>query len=94
MSLTRRTRRSGFTLVILGVLGAGFFWLTDPRYGPQVSHVAPIWYDPRHWLTVLRGSPGNLLDAANESAVATFIGLAGSALILLVGLWLTTRRTV
>ena len=94
MSLTRTTRRSGYTLVILGLLGAGFFWLTDPRHGPQVGRAAPVWYDPRHWLAVLRGSPGNLLDAANESAVATYIGLAASALILLVGLWLMTRRAV
>ena len=36
----------------------------------------------------------HLVDAANESTVATLVGLAGSALILLVGLYLMTRRTV
>ena len=92
MSLTRTTRRSGLTLILLGMLGAVFFWLTDPRYGPAVR--AGAWYDPRSWLAALRDAPANPIDAANEAAAATFVGLAGSAAVLLVGLWLLTRRTV
>ena len=37
MSLTRTTRRSGLTLVVLGLLGVVFFWVTDPRYGPGLT---------------------------------------------------------
>jgi hypothetical protein len=35
-----------------------------------------------------------LIDAANEASVATWVGIAGSAAVVLVGLWLLTRRTV
>jgi hypothetical protein len=31
--MPRDTRRSGLSLVLAGLLGAGFFWLTDPRWG-------------------------------------------------------------
>ena len=41
MSLIRTTRRSGLTLVVLGLLGAAFFWATDPRYGPRVQGGLP-----------------------------------------------------
>ena len=94
MSLTHTTRRSGFALVVLALLDAAFFWITDPRYGPAVRHTRDLWYDPRHWLLLLRGYPGNMVDAANESALATFIGLAVSALVLMVGLYLMSRRTI
>jgi len=94
MSLTRTTRRSGITLVVLGLLGAGFFWLTDPRCAWLASHPRGEWYDPRHWLALLRGSSGNLVDAAHESSVATLIGLGGAALVLIVGIYLMSRRTV
>ncbi len=93
MSLTRTTRRSGLTLILLGLVGAAFFWLTDPRYGPDLSLAMPL-YDPRHWLALLRGSPANPIDAANEAAVATAVGLAGSAFVLLVGFYLLSRRTI
>ena len=93
MSLTRTTRRSGLTLALLGVLGVAFFWLTDPKYGPVLGRGAG-WYDPRSWLSAMRGTPTNLIDAANEASVATWVGLAGSAAVLLVGLWLLARRAV
>ena len=38
--MTRVTRRSGVVLVVLGVLGGLYFWLTDPRYGPA-AHARP-----------------------------------------------------
>jgi len=28
-----RSRRSGFSLVLIGFLGGAFFWLTDPKLG-------------------------------------------------------------
>ena len=96
MSLTRTTRRSGLTLIVLGLLGAAFFWVTDPRFGPTVARAGarPAWYDPRSWLLAVRGSPANPVDAANDAAVATLFGFAGCACLLLVGLWLVTRKTV
>ncbi|MDB5296038.1 MAG: hypothetical protein JWO31_2021, partial [Phycisphaerales bacterium] len=55
MSLIRTTRRSGRTLIVLGAVGAAFFWLTDPRLGPEVSNQRRPAYDPRAWATTLRG---------------------------------------
>jgi hypothetical protein len=52
------------------------------------------WYSPRHWLALLRGSAGNMIDAARESALVTEIGLSGAALVLMVGIYLMSRRTV
>jgi hypothetical protein len=94
MSLTRTTRRSGFMLVVLGLLAAGFFWLTDPRCKWLAGIASASWYNPRHWLALLRGSSGNMVDAARESSVVTIIGLAGAALVLMVGVYLMSRRTV
>jgi len=94
MSLTRTTRRSGFILVVLGLLGAGFFWLTDPRCAWLAGLASAGWYSPRHWLALLRSSSGNMVDAAHESYVVTCIGLGGAALVLIVGLYLMSRRTV
>jgi hypothetical protein len=69
-------RRSGWILVLTGVLGIVFFLLTDPRYGP------------------LTRPAGNPVDAANEAFWGTAVGVAGSAVVLLIGLWLTLRRSV
>jgi hypothetical protein len=93
MSLTRTTRRSGLLLIVLGLLGVAFFWVTDPRYGPEVGS-GHGWYDPRSWIAAMRGNPTNPIDAANEATVATIVGLAGSLFVLLVGLWLLARRAV
>ena len=55
-----------------------FFYLTDPRWG---------------WLG--RHSAGeDAIDAVHRLAPGTMVGLAGSAIVLLVGLWLATRRAV
>jgi hypothetical protein len=70
-----KSRRSGFSLVLIGLLGVAFFWLTDPKYG---------W--PR-----LRGG-GNAIDAAHDAAIATYVGIIGCGLIVLIGLWLLARR--
>jgi hypothetical protein len=71
-----RSRRSGLSLVIAGVLGGGFFWLTDPRYG---------WVHP---------AGENLIDAANQARIGTLVGITGSAVVLIIGVWLLTRRAV
>jgi hypothetical protein len=94
MSMATATRRSGLTLLLLGLLGVVFFWVTDPHFGPAVHRLADpaARADWRHWLFVLRGSPDNAVDAANQALTGTIMGLVGSAVVLLVGLWLLTRR--
>ena len=91
MSLIRTTRRSGLTLLVLGLVGAAFFWVTDPRIGPNVSGKHGV-YDPRSWVAALRGKPANAIDAANEASVATYVGLAGSLSVLGIGMYLMSRR--
>lgn len=80
--------------MIFGLLGGLFFWVTDPHIGPK-GQGAPRPHhtvDWRHVLFVLRGSPDNLIDAANQALVGTVIGLVGSSAILATGCFLVTRR--
>jgi hypothetical protein len=74
--MTRDTKRSGVSLVLVGVIGILFFWLTDPRRG---------WLPPGE-------RAATMVDAIRQAAPGTVIGLAGSVLVLLIGLWLMTRR--
>ncbi|MDB5324730.1 MAG: hypothetical protein JWM57_299 [Phycisphaerales bacterium] len=69
--------RSAIGLVLLGILGGLFFWLTDPALGIA---------------TRLMDSSVNRIDAANQAAIGTYIGLAGSAVAVLVGMWSIWRR--
>ena len=75
--MRRFNRRSGYSLVVVGVLGVAFFWITDPRYG-----------------LALRWSPvgENPVDLANWHLPGTILGLAGSVLVLLIGLYLLSRK--
>ena len=34
----------------------------------------------------------NVVDAIRTGTIATYVGVAGSALVVLIGLWLVTRR--
>lgn len=70
----RPMKRSALTLVGLGLIGAFFFWLTDPRYG------------------LLKGPAATITDRANDSSIGTIVGIAGSMLVLITGLYLSTRR--
>ena len=74
--MARDSRRSGISLILAGMLGIAFFWLTDPRWG---------------YFGGDRAAPG-AIDAIQQASPGTFIGIAGSALVLLIGLWLMTRR--
>ena len=94
MSLARSTRRSGLTLLLLGMLGAAFFWVSDPGHWPNARAKPVGHFDWQYWLFVLRGSPQNLVDAANQAHISTEVGVAGSLMLLLVGLWLVTRRSL
>jgi hypothetical protein len=71
-----RSRRSGLSLVIAGVLGVGYFLATDPRHG------------------IIHSASANLIDAANEARMGTIVGIAGSVSVLIIGVWLLTRRAV
>ena len=92
--MTRSTRRSGAVLVVLGVVGAAYFWLTDPRFGPAGRAKPAGTIDVRHWLHVLRGSPDNVVDAANTAWLVTLVGVAGSLAVLAIGAWLMRRPAV
>ena len=70
-------KRSGWTLVLAGLVGALYFWLTDPRFGIV-----------RRW-----GTTDNAIDAANEASMGTLVGVAGSVIVLLIGLWLSWRKS-
>lgn len=71
-----RVRRSAWSLVVLGLIGVAFFWLTDPTLGVEPLRVAG----------------GNVIDLARETRPGTFVGIAGSVATLLLGLFLATRR--
>ncbi len=92
--MTRATRRSGIVLAVLGLAGGLFFWLTDPRLGPQGRPQPQGGADVRHWLYELRGSADNPVDAANTAWLGTAVGIAGSAAVLATGVWLLTRKAV
>ncbi len=73
-------KRSGLLLIFCGVVGLAFFLLTDPKMFP--ARIGPMgWRD-------------NLVDAVQDAQYGTAIGLAGSAVILGIGLWLVLRRSV
>ena len=94
MSMARATRQSAFALLLVGLAGAVFFWATDPRFGPPV-HQHPVGHmDWQYWLFVLRGSPDNVIDAANQALMSTVVGVAGCMALVLVGLWLLMRRAL
>ncbi|HSZ56836.1 MAG TPA: hypothetical protein VK797_14300 [Tepidisphaeraceae bacterium] len=93
MTMSPATRRSGLAFLLLGMLGVLFFWVTDPRFGPEVHRSASGTMDWRYALFVLRGSPENVIDAANQIWLSTVVGFAGSLALLAVGFWLLTRRS-
>lgn len=69
------TRRSGLSLVVIGIMGVLFFLFTDPHYG---------------WLS-RPGAGGNLIDHANEMFVGTVVGIVASLVIFMTGVWLMSR---
>ncbi len=69
-------KRSGLVLALAGVAGVGFFWVTDPTIGLG-----------GRWMT-----NENVVDVSREAIFPTFVGLAGSIIVLFIGIWLATRR--
>jgi hypothetical protein len=68
---------SNLFLVLAGLLGVAFFWLTDPELG-LADHVM--------------SSTLNRIDAANQAWPGTVIGIVGSAVIALTGIWLLVKQ--
>lgn len=73
--MTRDTRRSGVSLILVGMAGCAFFVLTDPRWSPFRGDASPT-----------------VIDAIRQAGPGTLVGLVGSAVVALIGLWLITRR--
>lgn len=46
--------------------------------------------DPRYGL--LKGSAATITDRANDASIGTIVGICGSLVVLVIGLYLTTRR--
>jgi len=65
-------------LILAGLAGAAFFLLTDPRVG---------------WLGSSRNVSENVIDAIRNGSTATWVGLIGSAVVAVIGLWLMSRRS-
>src|SRR5687767_8373243 len=72
-----RFSRSNLILIVTGLLCLAFFWATDPAIG-IADHVMP---------------PGlNRIDAANQARPGTYIGIVGSAGVILTGIWLLMKQ--
>jgi hypothetical protein len=76
--MTQSTRTSGYWLILAGLVGLAFFYFTDPRWG---------------WLG-RRSAGDDVIDLAHQLAPGSIVGLAGASFILLIGIWLATRRSV
>jgi hypothetical protein len=65
-------------LTLLGLMCVAFFWMTDPRLGLGDS---------------LDGDANtNVVEAMHALWPGTLVGLAGSGMVVLIGLWLGVRR--
>jgi hypothetical protein len=62
------------SLVLVGLAGVLFFWLTDETDGWSP------WAEPA------------TIDQANQALAGTVIGIVGSVTVLVIGLWLMTRK--
>jgi hypothetical protein len=88
-------RRPSLLLTLAGVASSIFFLATDPRSGisARLTGTGPL--DPAHRLHVLIrtlfGEP--TVDAVHQATIPTLIGLAGSLVIILIGLRLLTRKS-
>jgi len=67
--MPKRNRRSGFSLVLVGLAGAAFFWYTDARHGLALrwSTGNPIDLANQYW-------PGTVVGLVGSGLIA-IIGL-------------------
>jgi hypothetical protein len=70
------TKRAGLSLLVIGVLGAGFFLLTDPKIG--------VWK--------AEATSASPIDAAKDGQTGTYVGVIGSGVVLAIGCWLLMKR--
>ena len=70
-------KRAGLLMILCALASLAFFALTDPRVMPQ-------WEE---WL----GWGRNMVDARFDATAGSVIGLGGSMVLLLTGLWLCFR---
>lgn len=63
-------------LILIGLIGVIFFWITDHRVGLASQ---------------LAGAQSSI-DQANQALAGTIIGIAGSCLVIGIGMWLLTRK--
>ena len=73
--MDKNVHRSGLSLLLAGIGGGLFFWLTDPRYGLHHG-----------------GFGADIVDRMNEARLGTLVGVVGSGIVVLIGLFLMTRR--
>jgi len=78
MSMSRLPGKSGLSLVLVGLQGMLFFWISDPRWG---------WGS--RWI-----HPDNPIDAVNQQFPGTVAGFVGCLAIFLIGWYLLSRKTV
>ena len=82
-----KSRRSGLSLILAGLLCGAYFGATDPAVATKLS--SPL--VRRGWVAP---SGENLIDAVNQGRIGTEVGIAGSAVVLLIGAYLLTRRAM
>jgi hypothetical protein len=68
--------RSPRLLIVAGLLGFMFFWLTDPRFGAAAL-----------------AAQENAQEIVNQSSMGSMVGMAGSAVVMIVGIGLSLWRT-
>ena len=67
--------RSPRLLIVAGLLGFLFFWLTDPRFGATSL-----------------AAQDNAQEIVNQSSLGSIVGMAGAAVVLVVGIGLSLWR--
>ena len=80
-------KRAGMALVVLGLLAMVFFLATDPM-------VMPRWTGEVGWGRNQAHVYNQRVDAAADAWWGTAIGVAGSAAIVVSGLWLLLRKSI
>lgn len=56
-----------------------------------VAGIVFFWITDPRW-GLIRGPAGSVVDRANDSLPGTVVGLLGSLIVFLIGLYLATRR--
>jgi len=87
--MDRNLRKSGLSLTVAGMAGVLFFIITDPRLG--IGRAAPN--AAMLFNHDIRDRYYQLIDSANRAMIGTSVGIVGSVLFVLIGLYMATRHT-